>query len=172
MNKKLMIGLLVLLSFVGVYARVQPNTVQLHYPMQLDPLKMSGEFVKLNSKELEKTYDDYTIGVNENGMIITCNSVDEDCIDKEEFRDILEEMEEYEAYDLSKDQKDTIASLYQPNIIIKEISQKKLIWVKVKAKLLQFLGQIFCTHYELVQECSEDWCSLNEYMSEECAGLQ
>ncbi|MBD3155855.1 MAG: hypothetical protein GF368_04320 [Candidatus Aenigmarchaeota archaeon] len=172
MNKKMIIGLLIVLSFTLVEARVQPDVIQFHYPIQLDPLKESGEFVRLSSKELEKVYDDYSIGLNENGMIITCNSVDEECIDKEKFRKVLEEMEDYDAYDLSKDQKDTISSLYQPNLIVKEIPKKKLIGVKIKARLFQFIGQLFCTHYEVVHECVDDWCSVKEYMSEECAGLE
>ncbi len=172
MIRKLIVGLIVFFSFFGVYARVQPNVIQLHHPMELDPLKMSENFVKISSKELEKSYDDYTIGINENGMIITCNEVDVECLSQGEFRRILDDMEDEGAYDLSKEQKDVIANLYQTNVIIKEIPKRKLIGVKIKSRILQFLGQIFCTHYEVVQQCHEDWCSLREYMSEECAGLE
>jgi hypothetical protein len=172
MTKKIILGLVILFCLTVVYSRTLPNTVQFHYPMELDPLKISGNFVKISSKEVEKTFEDYTVGINENGLIITCNKVDEECMDKEAFRQILDDMEEEGAYDLSKEQKDTIASLYQPNVIIKEIPKKKLIGVKIKAKVLEFIGQIFCTHYQVVQECTEDWCSLVEHMSEECAGLK
>ena len=171
MIKWMIIGL-VLLSFGIADARVLPDTVQLHYPIDLDPLKISGNFVKLSSKELEKKYDDYTVGINENGLIITCNQVGTECLDKAEFRKVLDDMEKEGAYDLSKEEKDAIAGLYQPNVIIKDIPKKSLIGVKIKAKFLEFIGKIFCTHYEVVQECSGDWCSLQEHMSEECAGLE
>ena len=172
MIKKIIVVSLLLISFSVVYARVLPDTIQFHYEIDLDPLKMTGKFVKISSKELEKTYDDYTVGINENGLIITCNEVGVDCMDEETFREILDDMEDEGAYDLSKEDKDIIASLYQPNVIIKGIPKKKVFGVKIKAKIMEFLGQIFCTHYEIVQECNNDWCSLREYMSEECAGLE
>jgi len=172
MIKKIIVGMIMLISLSVVYARVLPDTIQLHFPIDLDPLKITGEFVKISSKELEKSYDDYTVGINENGLIITCNEVADYCLDESEFRKILDNMEDYGAYDLSKDEKDTIANLYQPNVIIKNIPKRKVIGVKIKAKILEFLGQIFCTHYEIIQECTEEWCSLKEYMSEECAGLE
>ena len=172
MLRKMIVVLLIFLSFSFVYARVLPDTIQLHYPMDLDPLKITGEFVKISSKELEKSYDDYTIGVNENGIIITCNEVGTVCLDESTFRKILDDLEDFNAYDLSKEQKDLIASLYKPNVIIKNIPKGKVFGVKIKAKVLEFLGQMFCTHYEIVQECDSDWCSLQEYMSEECAGLE
>jgi len=172
MIKRMVIVLIVLLSIGAVQARVLPNTVQFHYPMELDPLKMTGNFVKISSKELEKSFEGYTVGINENGLIITCNSVNTDCMDKDTFREILDDMEKEGAYDLSKEEKDTIANLYQPNVIIKEIPKKNVIGVKIKSKVLEFIGQIFCTHYEIVQECQGDWCSLTEHMSEECAGLE
>jgi len=172
MIKKIVFVLLVLVSFSLAYARVLPDAIQLHFPIDLDPLKITGEFVKINNKELEKAYDDYTIGVNENGIIITCNEVGTACLDESKFRKILNDLEDFNAYDLSKEQKDVIASLYKPNIIIKNIPKGKVFSVKIKAKVLEFLGQVFCTHYEIVQECDSDWCSLQEYMSEECAGLE
>jgi len=172
MIKKIVVIGLILLSFGIVVARVLPNTIQFHYEIDLDPLKATGEFVKISSKELEKTYDDYTIGVNENGIIVTCNEVDVNCLDDDVFRKILDDMEEFGAYDLSKEDKDIIAGLYKPNVIIKEIPKRKVFGVKLKAKILEFLGQIFCTHYEVIQECKGNWCSLREYMSEECAGLE
>ena len=58
MIKKIIFGLLVLVSFSFAYARVLPDTIQLHYPIDLDPLKITGEFVKISSKELEKKYDE------------------------------------------------------------------------------------------------------------------
>lgn len=161
-----------LLSVSIVYARVLPNTIQFHYPMELDPLKMTGNFVKVTSKELEKSFDDYTVGINENGLIITCNEVGTACMDEKTFRKILDDMEKEGAYDLSKEEKDIVAGLYEPNVIIKEIPKKKVIGVKIKTKIMEFLGQIFCTHYEVINQCEDDWCSLNEHMSEECAGLE
>jgi hypothetical protein len=161
-----------MLTFSVVDARVLPTTVQFQYPMELDPLKGSGKFVKISSSELEKTYDDYTIGVNENGFMVTCNDVDVNCLDEDVFRKILEEMESFGAYDLSKEDKDVIANLYKPNVIVKNIPKKNVFGISLKAKILEFLGQIFCTHYEIIQECKGDWCSLKEYTSEECAGLE
>ena len=121
MIKKIIVGMIMMISLSVVNGRVLPNTIQLHYPMELDPLKMSGNFVKISSKDLEKTFDDYTVGINENGLIITCNEVGTACIDEKDFRKILDDMEKEGAYDLSKDEKNVIASLYQPNIIIKNI---------------------------------------------------
>jgi len=172
MFKKIIILSLILFSFSFVYARVLPNTIHIHYPIDLDNLKTAGEFVKISSEELEKKYDDYTIGVNENGVIITCNEVGTECMDKDSFRKILDEMEDLDVYDLSKEQKDTIAGLYKPNNIVKNIPKSKVYGVKIKAGILEFLGQIFCTHYEVVEECNNDWCSLKEHTSEECVGLE
>ena len=88
MIKEIIVGLLLLSSFSVVYARVLPDTVQFHVPMELDPLKASGEFVRISSKELEKTYDDFTIGINENGIIVTCNDVGINCLEEDDFRKI------------------------------------------------------------------------------------
>ncbi len=171
MNRKI-IAFIFLLSISFAYARVLPNTVQFHYPIDLDTLKITGKFVKISGKELEKSYDDYTVGVNENGIIITCNEVGTACLDESTFRKILDEMEDLDVYDLSKEQKDIIASLYKSNVIIKNIPKGKVYGVKIKASFLKFIGQMFCTHYEVVQECREDWCSFQELMSEKCAGLE
>ncbi len=172
MIKTIIFVSLLIISLSVVYARVLPNTVQFQNPIDLDALKATGEFAKISSKELEKKYDDYTVGVNENGVIVTCNDVDVNCLDEDMFRKILEDMEDFGAYDLSKEEKDVIAGLYKPNVIVKNIPKRNVFGAKLKAKILEFLGQIFCTHYETIQECKGDWCSLKEYMSEECAGLE
>lgn len=171
MNKKIIVISLIIFSFSIVYGCVSPDNIQFQYPIDLDSLKESGKFVKISSKELEKDYVDYVVGVNENGVIISCKEIGNNCLDQDLFRKVLQDMEDLKAYDLSKEDKNTISSLFEVNVILREIPKQKIIGVKLKSAILEFLGKIFCTRFEKIIECSGNWCSLQELQSEECPAL-
>ena len=169
---KTIVFVVLLLSFSIAYACISPDNIKFVYPIDLSALKESGKFVKISSNELEKDYTDYIIGVNENGLIVTCKKIGDSCLNKDLFRKVLQDMEDMHAYDISKEDKDTIASFFKIGVTVKEIPKEKIIVVKLKNKILEFLGKIFCTRFEKIIECNGNWCSLQEIKSEKCTVLE
>lgn len=165
------LALFMSIFFGSVYACISPENVQFHYTVDLDALKESGQFTKMSNKELQKEYKTFVVGANEKGIIISCKQIGDNCLDSDVIKDVLQKMENLRAFDLSKEDKDTISSLYEPHAIIKEIPKQKVFGVKLKARLMQVIGKLFCTHYEELIKCQGKWCSLKEMQSEECPML-
>lgn len=169
MKKKLLVLLLVSLFLVSIVnACVFPNKLELTYPMNVVALKSMKTDHSMLGENVLIEYDDFLLTVNENGAIITCKEVFIDCIDNSTFQSVLEDLEDWNAYDLSKEDKDTIANLYQPNIIIRKLENKDLIIVKFKGFVMSLFAKIFCVDYEEILTCENEWCSLETIKSEKC----
>jgi len=177
MNKKsIIVPMMILISISVVYACVFPNRVEFYHPMDFDVLKSVLKTEKQKHRILNETvliyYNDFILSVNENSATVTCKKVMTECMDESDFRDVLEDLEDWNAYDLSKEDKDNIAELYQPNIIIRKLDKGKLLAVKIKGGILKFLGRLFCTNYEKVLVCREEWCAIQVLKSEKCLYLR
>ncbi len=172
MNKKIIFISIMLILITVVNACVFSDKVEFYHPMDLDVLKLVIKSEKQKHEILNNTvliyYNDFILSVNENSAIVTCKEVRTECMDDLDFRDILDDLEDWNAYDLSKEEKNNIAELYQSNIVIKRLSKENLLIVKIKSGVLKLLGRLFCVNYEKVLECKEDWCGIQVLKSEKC----
>lgn len=171
--RKILLITIIFLSMSLVKACIFPDKVDFVYPMNVEMLKATNKNHQLLDEVVMIEYDDFVLTVEDSRATITCKEVLSECIDNSTFRSVLEDLETWNAYDLSKEDKDTIASLYQPNIIIQKLENKDLFLLKFKSFIMRIIGKIFCTNYERVIECKGEWCSLEMLQSENCpAGLE
>jgi len=171
MMKWILTVITVSLVIASVYACVFPDKVELWYPINIEKLNESNEF-KIINNALVKEYDEFIVSVSKEGVRIVCTKEYFNCINNKTFRTLLDEMESYGAFDLSKEDKDTIASLFERNVIIKKLERKDLLRVRVKEFIMRFLGRFFCVNYEKVKACKDEWCSLTVEKSNRCPILK
>ena len=138
--------------FTLVNACLFPDKVELWYPMDMEKLNRSGEFMLVNNA-LIKDYGEFMVSVSKGGIRISCTRRYFDCMSNETFRSLLDEMEDYGAFDLSKDDKDTIASLFEMNVIIRKLDRKDMLKVRIKEFIMRFIGKFFCVNYEKLRIC-------------------
>ena len=171
MMKWILIVVIVSLVIASVNACIFPDKVELWYPINIEKLSGSDEFEIVNNA-LVKEYDEFLVSVSKEGIRVVCTKKYFNCLDNETFRVLLDEMESYGAFDLSKEDKDTIASLFERNVIIKKLERKDLLRVRVKEFIMRFLGRFFCVNYEKVKVCKGGWCSLTVEKSNRCPVLR
>lgn len=164
-----MVVVLIVLS--TVHACILPDKVELWYDINVERLEKSGEFKKVDNA-LVKEYDEFLVSVAQNGIRIVCTKKYINCLSNETFRSLLDEMESYGAFDLSKEDKDTITSLFERNVIIRKLEKKDLLRVRIKEIIMRFLGRFFCVSYQKVKVCKDEWCSLTVEKSNRCPILK
>ncbi len=171
--KRISLLLGILISISVAYACVFPYKVEIFIQTDMNSLKdglisMDRDFT-LDGATMMIDYDTFQVSVIPEGVAIVCNEATVDCINNATFRSILQELEDLNAYDLSKEDKDTMTSLYQKDMVVRNLDAKDVLITKLKAFLLKFLGKFICTNYEEVIECSGDWCTLERVVGESCA---
>lgn len=166
--KKILLIMIFLLSFSLANACILPDNVELVHEMDLEMLKATNTNHEILNEVVLIEYDDFVLTVEESRATITCREVLTDCFDDSDFRSVLDDLENWNAYDLSKEDKDTISSLYQPKVIIKKLESKDLFLLKFKNLIKKIIGMVFCTNYEEVIECDGEWCSLEELNTASC----
>jgi len=170
--KKVLIPLIFLLSFGLVSACVFPDQIKFYYPIDLDDLKESFDQEKIDYTIVDNTVliqeDEYSMSINDNVVSIVCKDPMFECIDEADFEDIINNLEDWDAYDLSKDDKENIAALFDKNIVIRKIDKTAIWGTKIKNIFLKYVGKVICVTHEQVQECKDVWCSLTEIRGEAC----
>jgi hypothetical protein len=166
----LLIGVVLLfLSFNLAYACIFPDKTELFYPMNIAQVEknIDRDFEKIDGNILID-YDSYRVVINKNSMTVECKVPIFRCVDNKTYRKILEDLENWNAYDLSKEDKDTIASLFGRNVIIRKLEKIDVLRIKIKSMILRFIGKLFCVSYENIVKCKNNWCSLKLNKSESC----
>jgi len=160
--------LIIALVLSSVAACVFPDRIELWYPINVTKLKENEYF----NYGVIKEYEDFFVSVSTDGLRIVCTKKYFNCIDNTTFRNLLDEMENYGAFDLSKEDKDSIASLFERNVIIKRMKKVDLLKIKIKELIMRFLGKLFCVNYEKLKACNNEWCSLTVEKSDKCPILK
>lgn len=170
--KKLIIPLIFCLSISVAFACILPDQTKFYYPIDLDDLKDSLRDEKIEHTVIDNDVliqkNEYSISISDNLVSIVCKDPMFDCIEEAEFEDIINDLEDWKTYDLSKDDKDNIASLFDKNVVIRKIDKTAVWGVKVKNLFLKYTGKLLCVNHEEVKECKDVWCSLTEYRGEAC----
>jgi len=172
MKKEILFLLGVLVCLSVSYACIFPDTFGFYHPIDMVILKTELKSERIDFSEVDKNivlnYDDFILEINENGVEISCKEVFTSCMDSSDFRELLNDLEDWEAFDLSKEEKDTIAGLYQENGFVRKIDKKDFFAVKIKTFMMKVFGKLFCTNYEEIVECKENWCILERVKSDRC----
>jgi len=160
-----------LLSITIVEAQIL-STVEFYHPMDIDMIKIGLEDedqkYEIVNESLIIHYKDFLVIVKKDGAFIACNTLMSDCLDNSTFRSVLQDLEDWNAYDLSKDDKDTIASLYRPGVIIRRMNTQDLLFLRIKGFIGRLLGKMFCVNYEKSISCKDEWCALELVRSDGC----
>lgn len=173
MKRGLLVLSIILFSISAATASIVPDKIEFYYIMGYDDLRLALEQEGVDYEKDGRTiildYDDFYVSVYEDHFEMNCKEVNDVCMDGRTLEVVLEDLEHWNTFDLSKDDKETIASLYRANIQVRHIEKRDLYFVKMKAAFLSFLGKLFCTNYEEIIECNNDWCSLEVLKSSECS---
>ncbi|OGI16070.1 hypothetical protein A3K63_02250 [Candidatus Micrarchaeota archaeon RBG_16_49_10] len=172
--KKVLVPLLAFIfSFSMAYAAVVPDRIEFYYQMNFDDLRLAlekeGADYEKRGNAIILDYGDFYVSVTQDRLEMNCKEVDTVCMDGRSLQTVLEDLEKYDTFDLSKEEKETIAGLYSANVVIRSYDKKDLMFSKVKSAFLKLLGKLFCTNYERILECNGAWCSLEILKSKECA---
>lgn len=168
-RKILLTVVLFLLSSNLVYACIFSDKIEFFYPMNVAQAEknIDRDFEKVGGSMLID-YNNYRIVINRDSMIVECKVPIFRCIDNKTYRKILENLESWNVYDLSKEDKDTVASLFDRNTIIRKLEKIDILRIKIKTMILRFIGKFFCVSYENIVKCKANWCTLRLEKSESC----
>ncbi len=171
--KKLLIPFIFILFSSIAYACISPDKIQFYYPININELKESLDNYDINYEIVNDSIivnysNRYAIIGNKNAVTVLCRDPMFDCIDKSEFESIIKNLEKWNAYDLSKEDKENIASLFKRNVIIRKIDRTAIWGFKIKNLLSRYIGNFLCINYEEIQECKGVWCSSIEFSGKAC----
>lgn len=168
--------LFTLISVTLVSACIFPDSFEFYYPINFEKVKFEIKNLDLDYEIINNTilldYNEFTLGISNESVVTNCKQPIINCLDNSTLRSILDDLESWGAYDLSKQDKDTIASLYERNIIIRQLEKKDLIKLKIKGFISKIIGKFICTNYEKVNKCINNWCSLKLIKSKGCPILR
>ncbi len=174
--KKLLIPLIFILFSSTAYACIFPDQTQLYYPIDMEELEDSLYDYDIDYDTINNSiiidYDEYVLTASKNVVTVLCRDPMFNCIDEDEFEDIVKNLEKWDAYDLSKEDKENIVSLFNRNVIIRKIDKTAIWGFKIKNLLSRYIGNFLCVNYEEIQECKDIWCSSIEFRGKVCPTLK
>jgi len=152
-----------------VSACVFIDKIEFYHPLDVDQLEKNVDtrFIKVN-KTLIINYDEYSLHIDENGFVIKCKDPMFNCVNNKTYKKILERLEDWKAYDLSKEDKEDVSYLVGMNVVLRKLSNTELLKIKMRSVISKFFGNIFCISYEKIIQCKNSWCSLRIERSSKC----
>jgi len=155
-----------------VNAYIFPDRTEFYYPMNITAMKIRLDDLDKDYDYINGTIvieeDDYRLTVSNTSAVVECKEPIIGCINPSHYRVILDDLESWKAFDLSKTEKDIISGFYGRNVVIKKMGMKEYILTVIRSGIMSILGKFFCVSYEVVTRCIDDWCGMNVIHSEKC----